>query len=112
MVQVAVGTEKVTLNKAQEKGPFWASPNTCTPRRLCQPPPKTKNGLYLGLGGSKTDSEGTQSTCNPQLFVVCKPCNCHLRHLDPCSAPGKHSPTAHYTLQIAKPNCLLAFHFW
>ena len=46
-------------------------------------PPKPKQGLYLGLRGSKYDSEGTQSTRNPPLFVVSKPQNGPTRCLDP-----------------------------
>ena len=45
--------------------------------------PKTKNGPHLGLGGSKTDSEGTQFTCNPPFYVVSTHCNCPMRILDP-----------------------------
>ena len=44
--------------------------------------PKTKNGPYRGLRGSKTNSEGTQSTCNPPLFVVSKPQKPPTSHLD------------------------------
>ena len=45
--------------------------------------PKTKNGLYLGLRGSKPNSEGTYSTRNPPLFVVSKPQNRPTTGLDP-----------------------------
>ena len=45
--------------------------------------PETKNGPYLGLRGSKTNSEGTWSTRNPPLFMVSKPQNCPTRHVDP-----------------------------
>ena len=37
--------------------------------------PETKHRRYLGLRGSKSDSEGTQSTRNPPLFVVSNPRN-------------------------------------
>ena len=45
--------------------------------------PKTKHGPYLGLCGSKFDSEGTYSTRNPPLFVVSKSQNRPTSHLDP-----------------------------
>ena len=45
--------------------------------------PKTKNGPYLGLCGSKPNSEGTYSTRNPPLFVVYKLQNPPTRRLDP-----------------------------
>ena len=45
--------------------------------------PETKHGPYLGLRGSKSDSEGTYSTRNPPLFVVSKPQNRPTRRLDP-----------------------------
>ena len=45
--------------------------------------PETKNGSYLGLRGSKPNSEGTYSTRNPPLFVVYKPQNRPTRHVDP-----------------------------
>ena len=48
--------------------------------------PKTKNGPYLGLGGSTTNSEGTYSSSNPPLFVVFKPQNHPTRRLDPCTS--------------------------
>ena len=35
--------------------------------------PQTKNRPYLGLHGSKRDSEGTYTTRNPPLFVVSTP---------------------------------------
>ena len=35
--------------------------------------PETKHVPYLGLRGSKSDSEGTKSTRKPPLFVVSKP---------------------------------------
>ena len=44
---------------------------------------KTKNGPYLGLRGSKSNSEGTYSTHNHPLFVVYKPQNRPTRRLDP-----------------------------
>ena len=37
--------------------------------------PKTKIELYLGLHGFKSNSEATQPTCNPPLFVVSTPQN-------------------------------------
>ena len=46
-------------------------------------PPKTKHWPYLGLRGSKSDSEGTQSTRNPPLFEVSTPQNRPTSHLDP-----------------------------
>ena len=45
--------------------------------------PKTKNGPYLGVCGSKPNSEGTYSTRNPPLFVVSKLQNRPTRRLDP-----------------------------
>ena len=45
--------------------------------------PETKNRPYLGLHGSKCDSEGTYSTRNPPLFVVSTPQNCPTGRLDP-----------------------------
>ena len=45
--------------------------------------PKTKNGPYLGLRGSKPNSEGTYPTRNPPLFVVSKLRNRPTRRLDP-----------------------------
>ena len=45
--------------------------------------PQTKNRPYLWLHGSKCDSEGTQSTHNPPLFVVSTPQNCPNGRLDP-----------------------------
>ena len=48
--------------------------------------PETKNGPYLGLRGSKTNSEGTLSTRNPPLFMVSKPQNRPTRRLDPCTS--------------------------
>ena len=38
---------------------------------------------WLWLHGSKCDSEGTYSTCNPPLFVVSDPQNCPNGRLDP-----------------------------
>ena len=35
--------------------------------------PKTENGWCLGLCGSHPNTEGTQSTRNPPLFVASKP---------------------------------------
>ena len=52
-------------------------------RFLCPIGPETKNGPYLGLRGSKPNSEGTYSTRNPPLFVVSKPQNRPTRRLDP-----------------------------
>ena len=46
--------------------------------------PKAKNRPYLGLRGSKLNSEGTYSTRNHPLFVVHKPQNRPTRRLDPC----------------------------
>ena len=51
--------------------------------RNVHPQPETKHGPYLGLRGSKSDSEGTYSTCNPPLFVFSKPQNRPTRRLDP-----------------------------
>ena len=45
--------------------------------------PETKNGPYLGLRGSKTNSEGTKSTRNHPLFMVSNPQNRPTRHVDP-----------------------------
>ena len=45
--------------------------------------PKTKNGPYLGLRGSKPNSEGTYSTRKPPPFVVSEPQNRPTRRLDP-----------------------------
>ena len=45
--------------------------------------PKTKKGPYLGLCGSKPNSEGTYYTRNPPLFEVSKPQNQPTRRLDP-----------------------------
>ena len=45
--------------------------------------PETKNGPYLGLRGSKANSEGTQSIRNPPLLVVSKPRNRPNGRLDP-----------------------------
>ena len=45
--------------------------------------PETKNGPYLGLRGSKTNSEGTWSTRNPPLFMASKPQTRPTRHVDP-----------------------------
>ena len=45
--------------------------------------PKIKNGPYLGLHGSKPNSEGTESTRNPPLFVVFNPRNGPTRRLHP-----------------------------
>ena len=45
--------------------------------------PKTKNEPYLGLCGSKPNSEGTYPTRKPPLFVVSKPQNRPTSHLDP-----------------------------
>ena len=54
--------------KRRQKAPKGAT--TCTD---CPQAPQPKNGLYLGLRGSKCDSEGTQSTRNTPLFVVSTP---------------------------------------
>ena len=48
--------------------------------------PETKHGPYLGLSGSKSDFEGTQSTRRPPLFVVSTPRNHPTRRLDPCTS--------------------------
>ena len=45
--------------------------------------PKTNNGLYLGLRGSKPNCEGTNSTRNPPLFAVSKPQIPPTRRLGP-----------------------------
>ena len=45
--------------------------------------PETKNGPYLGLRGSKVNSEGTQSIRNPPLLVVSKPRTRPHGRLDP-----------------------------
>ena len=49
--------------------------------------PKTKSGPYLGLVGQNKQYHGTQSTCNPPLFVVSKPQNRPTRRLDPRTSP-------------------------
>ena len=54
--------------------------------------PKTKNGPYLGLRGSKPNSEGTYSTRNAPLFVVSKPQNRLTSHLDPCTSAHLVAP--------------------
>ena len=48
--------------------------------------PKPKNRPYLGLCGSKCDSEGTLPISNPQLFAGSTPQNCPNGHLDACIA--------------------------
>ena len=53
------------------------------PRKAKCRQPQTKNRPYLGLHGSKCDSEGTYSTRNPPLFVVSTPQNCPNGRLDP-----------------------------
>ena len=60
--------------KGAKNGPHW------TQHLLASP--KTKNGPYLGLRGSKPNSEGTLSTRTPPLFVVPKPHNPPTRRLD------------------------------
>ena len=54
------------------------------PQKLCNvhQHPETKNGPYLGLRGSKPNSEGTKSTSNHPLFMVSKPQNRPTRHVD------------------------------
>ena len=44
--------------------------------------PETKNGPYLGLRGSKTNSEGTWSNRHPPLFMASKPQTRPTRHVD------------------------------
>ena len=78
------------------KSPFLPSSSTICPRNgpkngqkwpkcaLFVPNrPETKNGLYLGLRGSKPNSRGTLSTRNHPLCVVSKPQNGPARLVDP-----------------------------
>ena len=89
-------TLHVRLNWPVTNSPFLSSNSTICPRtgpkmaknglecaQLVLSNPKPKNGPYLGLRGSKPNSEGTESTCNPPLFVVSQPQICPTRHLDP-----------------------------
>ena len=46
--------------------------------------PKTENGPYLGLLGSKPNSQGTYSTRNPPIFVVSK------HQISPNETPRRH----------------------
>ena len=45
--------------------------------------PKTINGPYLRVLGSKPNSRGTYSTCNPRILCGFKPQNRPMRRLDP-----------------------------
>ena len=89
-------TLHVRLNWPVTNSPFLSSNSTICPRagpkmaknglecaQLVLSNPKPKNGPYLGLRGSKPNSEGTESTCNLPLFVVSQPQICPTRHLDP-----------------------------
>ena len=48
--------------------------------------PETKNEPYLGLRGSKPNSEGSWSTRNPPLFVLSKPQIRPTRRLSPLTS--------------------------
>ena len=67
--------------KPPKNGQKWPKCAVFVPNK-----PKTRNGPYLGLGGSTTNSEGTYSSRNPPLFVVSKPQNPPTRRLDPCTS--------------------------
>ena len=68
---------------------------------LCNP--KSKNGPYLGLSGSKSDSEGTYSTHIPPLVVVSTLGNCPDAHLDPRN--GAHLDPASNGLERKLGEC-------
>ena len=91
-----VHTLHVRLDCPMTISPFLPSDSTICPRngpkmaesgRDCahfvSTSPEIKNGLYLGLRGSTSNSQGMESTCKPPLFVVFKPQNRPTRPLDP-----------------------------
>ena len=91
-----VRTLHMCLDCPVNKSPFSPSSSTICPRNgpkngqkwpecalFVFYKPKTKQGPYLGLNGSKPNSEGTYSTRKPPLFVVSKPQNRPTRRLDP-----------------------------
>ena len=87
-----VPTLHVRLDFTVSKSPLVPFNSTICPRngpkrrqnlRNVHQHPETKHGPYLGLCGSKSDSEGTYSTRKPPLFVVSKPENRPTRGLDP-----------------------------
>ena len=91
-----VHTLHVRLDCPMTISPFLPSNSTICPRngpkmaksgRDCahfvSTSPEINNGLYLGPRGSKSNSQGMESTCKPPLFVVSKPQNRPTRPLDP-----------------------------
>ena len=83
------------LDCPMHKSPFLPSSSNLSEKRpkngqkwrkcelLVSDTPKTKNGPYLGLGGSKLNSKGTYSTRNHPLFVVSRPQNRPTRPIPP-----------------------------